>query len=192
MAVSTKHDSAVDVIDAILEDHRRIKELMSEVDAAPPDGRDEPFQRLVAMLAVHETAEEEVVHPLARKASGGDAIVEARLAEEAKGKEALARLEKTGPQRADFDELFEQLRDDVLAHAEHEETEEHPKLREATDAQRRRDLTRIFRAAESTAPTHGHAHAPESATGNMLVGPFVAIADRARDAIRKARDGGDD
>jgi hypothetical protein len=118
--------------------------------------------------------------------------VEARLAEEAKGKEALARLEKTGPQRADFDELFEQLRDDVLAHAEHEETEEHPKLREATDAQRRRDLTRIFRAAESTAPTHGHAHAPESATGNMLVGPFVAIADRARDAIRKARDGGDD
>ena len=44
----------------------------------------------------------------------------------------------------------------------------------------------MFRSAENTAPTHAHSMSPESATGNIAVGPFVAIADRARDAIRNA------
>ena len=41
--------------------------------------------------------------------------------------------------------------------------------------------------AEKMAPTHPHTHGPESAIGNMIVGPFVAVADRVRDAIRNAR-----
>jgi hypothetical protein len=38
--------------------------------------------------------------------------------------------------------------------------------------------------AEKFAPTHAHRMAPESAVGNLLVGPFVAMVDRVRDAIR--------
>lgn len=47
------------------------------------------------MLAVHETAEEEIVHPAARRAlPDGEAIVKARLQEENEAKKALAELER--------------------------------------------------------------------------------------------------
>ena len=36
------------------------------------------------------------------------------------------------------------------------------------------------------APTRPHEAAPESAVGNAVVGPFAALVDRARDAIRHA------
>ena len=41
------------------------------------------------------------------------------------------------------------------------------------------------RAGESLGPTHPHPRGPESAVGNILFGPFVAMVDRVRDAIRK-------
>ncbi len=39
-------------------------------------------------------------------------------------------------------------------------------------------------AAESLAPTHAHPHGPESAIANIVVGPFVAVAEKVQDAIR--------
>jgi hypothetical protein len=47
----------------------------------------------------------------------------------------------------------------------------------------------LFRAAQRMAPTRAHGHSPESATGNVVLGPFVAVADRTRDAIRKLMHG---
>ncbi len=38
--------------------------------------------------------------------------------------------------------------------------------------------------AEKMAPTHPHAHGPTSAVGNLVVGPFVAVADTVGDALR--------
>jgi hypothetical protein len=35
------------------------------------------------------------------------------------------------------------------------------------------------------APTHAHKMAPTSATGNVVLGPFVAMVDRVRDAIKE-------
>ena len=37
--------------------------------------------------------------------------------------------------------------------------------------------------AETVAPTHPHPHGPQTALGNLVFGPFVAIADRVRDKI---------
>jgi hemerythrin superfamily protein len=172
-----------DLIDAIQSDHQEIKSLMEQVDRATTD-RQDSFRRLVTKLATHETAEEEVAHPLARKSPDGDSIVQARLEEESSGKEALARLEKMGVDDPGFRSEFEKLRREVLAHAEHEEQEEHPRLRETVDTDRLQRAGEKFRKAERMAPTHAHAHSPESATGNVLVGTFVAVADRVRDAIR--------
>lgn len=43
------------------------------------------------MLAVHETAEEEVVHPAARRTlAGGNELVDDRLAEESEAKDMLS------------------------------------------------------------------------------------------------------
>jgi hypothetical protein len=41
--------------------------------------------------------------------------------------------------------------------------------------------------AEGMAPTRPHKAAPESAVGNLLVGPFVAMVDRVRDAFADAQ-----
>src|SRR2546421_149069 len=37
--------------------------------------------------------------------------------------------------------------------------------------------------AERVAPTHPHPHGPETALGNLMVGPFVAMVDKVRDKI---------
>ena len=174
-----------DVIAAVLADHATIKTMMNEVSVAGPDKEDR-FRRLVAKLAVHETAEEEVVHPMGRRLSGGDDVVEPRLEEESKGKAALAELERMGVDAPEFDAKFDEVRDEILRHAEQEEQEELPRLDREVDADRLAQAAKVFRAAEKIGPTHAHEHSPESAAGNVLVGSFVAVADRARDAMRRA------
>lgn len=176
-----------DLIAAVLADHAEIKELFSQVESASgSDARRETFERLVRKLAVHETAEEEVVHPLLQQAPGGEAVAEARVEEESRSKDLLSDLERRGVGDPEFDTGIAQLRTEVLAHAEREEGEEHPKLDEAIEPETLRQLARVFRTAESLAPTHPHPAGPDSALGNMIVGPFAAVADRARDAVRNA------
>ncbi len=185
---ATSPSQTADVIDAVRRDHAEIKDLFARVDAASGDGRKNAFQQLVVKLAVHETAEEEIVHPLLRKEPGGEDIVDRLLAQEDEGKKLLADLEKMGPDAPEFPAKFQTLRADVLQHAEQEEQLEHPRIQQAVDADRRRNLAKLFETAESVAPTHPHRNAPESATGNLVLGPFVAVVDRVRDAIRAARE----
>jgi hemerythrin superfamily protein len=165
--------------------HQEIRRLFGEVERAKGDQRAEAFRELVRLLSVHETAEEELVHPEVRKQQGGEPVVEARLGEEHRAKELLSTLDELGPEAEGFDTLLFQLRDDVLAHAEHEEREEFPLLRSAYDEKRLRAMADTVRAAEAVAPTRPHPGV-ESAAANVLLGAPVAIMDRARDAIRKA------
>ena len=48
-----------------------------------------------------------------------------------------------------FGVAFDAFRRDVLAHAEHEENEEHPRLAEFVDAARLEELGEMFRTEES-------------------------------------------
>jgi hemerythrin superfamily protein len=172
-----------DVIHLLERQHQEIRALFTELETATGDRRRDAFNDLVRLLAVHETAEEEVVHPAARDADGGDAIVEARLGEERSAKELLSNLVDLGPDAEGFDTLLLQLRDDVLAHAAHEEREEFPRLRAMCSAEQLRGMAVAVRAAEAVAPTRPHPGV-ESAKANLLLGPPVAIMDRARDLIR--------
>jgi hypothetical protein len=62
------------------------------------------FEDLVRLLAVHETAEEEAVHPTARrKLDHGEEAVENRLYEEDEAKRALAELYDLGVEHPEFD-----------------------------------------------------------------------------------------
>lgn len=174
-----------DVIQLLVRQHGELRELFDEVEVAKGAERTDAFHRLVRLLAVHETAEEEIVHPAARKGEGGDAIVDARVAEERRAKELLVTMDKIGPDAEGFDTLLVQLRDDVLAHAEHEEREEFPRLRAAYDDDRLRAMAKAVRAAETIAPTRPHPGV-ESPVANMLLGPPIALFDRTRDLIRSA------
>ncbi|HEV2779982.1 MAG TPA: hemerythrin domain-containing protein [Actinophytocola sp.] len=178
-------DGDRDVIELLIEQHGQIRALFAELEGAVGDRRRDAFRRLVRLLAVHETAEEEIVHPTVRGTEDGAAIVDARVAEEHRAKELLSTLDKIGPDADGFDTLLIQLRDDVLAHAAHEEREEFPRLREACAPDRLRLMALAVKAAESVAPTRPHPGI-ESATANLLLGPPMAIMDRARDMIRGA------
>jgi hemerythrin HHE cation binding domain-containing protein len=74
-------DAPGDVIDEVIKDHKEIKQQFGEVESATGDQRKEAFEALVRMLAVHETAEQEVVHPLTSTA-GADDVRQTRLGEE--------------------------------------------------------------------------------------------------------------
>jgi hemerythrin superfamily protein len=174
-----------DVIEEVLEDHEEIKALFARVESASGGQRLDAFNDLVRKLATHETAEQEIVHPLALQADG-KGVRDERVSEEKEAEIVLDELLKMGPDDRMFTSKFEALKRDVLAHAEREEAEEHPKIRATIAADRLRALAPAFRAAEATAPTRPHPRGPVSATGNMIVGPIVSIMDRARDAVRNA------
>ncbi|MGV9679269.1 hemerythrin domain-containing protein [Nocardia sp. NPDC003482] len=181
-------DSTADVVEFLLEQHNRIKQLFAETaDAATSEERERKFYELRRLLAVHETAEEEIVHPRARKViDHGSDIVDARLAEENKAKRALAELEKVDVNSPEFTVALAKLRDDVIDHAGHEESEEFQQLRAQLDHEDLERMRGIVEFAEKTAPTRPHPGV-ESPAANMLAGPFAAMLDRTRDLIAKPR-----
>ncbi|GII53405.1 hemerythrin [Planotetraspora thailandica] len=175
-----------DVIDLLIHQHVLIRELFDEVGRTRGRDRQEAFSRLVRLLAVHETAEEEIVHPYARrKLVGGDTIVDNRLQEEEEAKEMLSRLDDMDVTQPDFAEGLERLRAAVFAHAAAEERYEFSELRAATTEAERRAMAVGVKAAEAIAPTHPHP-GTETPAKNIMLGTPIAIMDRARDLIRKA------
>ncbi|RAO26192.1 hypothetical protein ONO86_06270 [Micromonospora noduli] len=175
-----------DVVDLLLAQHAQIEQLFLLVIGGTGDTRRDAFDDLVKLLAAHETAEEEVVHPLARTlpGGGGDAMVDDRLDEERQAKETLQTLIEGGMDADGFDTGIVLLRDAVLLHARHEERYEFPQLRQHVPVDRLRSLATAVRAAEASAPTRPHPSA-QSAKGNLAAGPVLAVIDRVRDAVRK-------
>ena len=69
-------DSAKDVVEFLKAQHEQIKSGFAQVAAAHGEQRSEAFDQLRRLLAVHETAEEEIVHPRAKsEIADGDKIV---------------------------------------------------------------------------------------------------------------------
>ncbi|TSD95384.1 hemerythrin domain-containing protein [Skermania sp. ID1734] len=175
-----------DVLDLLLDQHQQIKDLFGQVKSAAGTQKRDKFQELVRLLAMHETAEEEIVHPSAR-ANAGDQVVDERLHEEDEAKHVLAELYDMGVDAPGFDDKFAKLADAVVDHATHEEQDEFAKMRDQRSADELRRMAGIVRAAEAVAPTRPHPQGGESATANLLVGPPLAVFDRIKDAVRDMR-----
>ena len=174
-----------DVVDLVLTQHCEERSLFGHIQGATGQSKQGSFDRLVNLLAVHEPAEEMVIYPAVRSTGpDGERLADARTAEESEAKDALSDLEKTDIDSPDFDtklQAFEQL---VDSHARNEEQEIFPLLRESQSREQLAKMADALKAAERVAPTHPHPHGPESAVGNVVVGPFVAVVDRVRDALR--------
>lgn len=180
--------SSRDVVDLLLEQHDEIRSLFSALREAQEPAKEELFQDLVRLLAVHESAEEAVIHPVARrKLDDGEKVVEARLEEEDVAKKELADLYEMGVGHPDFDRRLQAFAAEVVEHATSEESEELLRLRGTLDADTLRRMAGAVRAAEAAAPTRPHRDAPESPIGNLLTGPPLALFDRIRDAVRDWR-----
>jgi hemerythrin superfamily protein len=175
-----------DVVELLIAQHDRIRSMFAAVESATGEARQERFEELRRLLAVHETAEELVTHPSVRTADGGNEVVDARLEEETEGKKMLADLDGMSVDEAGFDTGFAALKASVLAHAEAEEKLEFPLLRANHSRSRLEKMASAIRAVEAVAPTHPHPSVGSSATMNLMTGPLAAVLDRTRDAVKKA------
>ncbi|MFF7727029.1 hemerythrin domain-containing protein [Streptomyces sp. NPDC008001] len=174
-----------DVVAILLEQHARIQELFGDVKTARGEHKKQAFDELRALLAVHETGEEMVVRPVARN-TVGKGETDARNREEAEANRVLGELEKMDVASEGFDARLRELERAVLSHAEHEEREEFPALREGRDEAQLRHMGTMLRAAERIAPTHPHPGAAGNPVAQWSVGPLASLVDRAKDAIKEA------
>jgi hemerythrin-like domain-containing protein len=174
-----------DAVRILLEQHARIRDLFTDVKSAEGEHKQQAFDELRALLAVHETAEEMVLRP-ATSAAGGSAVADARNHEEAEANKVLAGLEKLDVSSVDFDAqlaVFQQAVDD---HAEAEENEEFSLILRECDEEQRQRMGKQLLAVEKIAPTHPHPSTAGSPIAQWAVGPVASIIDRTRDAISKA------
>ncbi|MER6186691.1 hemerythrin domain-containing protein [Streptomyces sp. NPDC001652] len=178
--------SDADVVALLMRQHGDIRNLFDKVERTTGDERRGAFRHLVQLLAVHETAEEEVIHPFTRTSvPDGARIVEDRLAEEREAKELLSRLDTMDTDDPKFLTELQTLRTDVMRHARAEERYEFNHIRRHADKALLTSMATVLKAAEVMAPTHPHP-GTESASKNLTLGPITALVDRTRDAVRRA------
>jgi hemerythrin superfamily protein len=187
---TTQDADDLDVVSLLTRQHGDIRNLFDEVEAGSGEERRDAFRRLVRMLAVHETAEEEIVHPFARRnLPGGEQVVEDRLAEERAAKETLAALDAIDTDDPTFMPRLMKLRTEVQEHARAEERYEFSHIRRSGDAKTLAAMANAINTAEAMAPTRPHPGV-ETAAANVALGPVAALMDRTKDAVRKAMGGG--
>jgi hemerythrin superfamily protein len=173
------------ILDALRRDHDQARRMFARLERATGEHRRDLFQQLVGELVRHEVAEEEILRPVS-KLDAGKAIANARMKEESQAEQLLKEMEKLDPGSAEFSAKLAKLRREVERHAEAEETKEFPRVARKESPERLRQMGRAYEAAKRAAPTRPHPSTPNTPAANMLAGPFAAVMDRARDAIRDA------
>ncbi|WP_213455990.1 hemerythrin domain-containing protein [Rhizomonospora bruguierae] len=147
----TDTDPEWDVVDLLVSQHARIEELFLLVGASAAEVRRDSFAELVRLITVHEAAEQQFVHPLART-GGGDAMVDDRLREEQRTNDMLGQLVEAGLGHPTFDTSLLLLREAVLGHCQNEERHEHPHLRDALPDEDLRELATVVETFQANAP----------------------------------------
>ena len=174
------------IIDHLTADHQQIKVLFSDVMFVRPEHRADVFCQLVTELVQHEVAEEMVVYPEVRAATGnGTDAITPRLREQAEAEQMLVQMEVLDPRTPEFTAALAELSTAVINHAEAEERQIFPMLRAAGQPDKLFELAARYEKAKHSAPTHPHPHAPDTPPANKILGPITALFDRARGAVRR-------
>lgn len=178
---------ATDLISKVLDDHELIRTRFALFDNAAPTQRGALFRQLLELLVQHEAVESILVHPTVRdNVPDGERIAGERLAEEQEAEERLAELDGMDPETEVFTAAFAQLRDEVLEHAEAEERETLPMLREHVEPDILERLGSRYDVLKAAAPTRPHPDTGQSAISNLFGGPVLGMVDRVRNAISGA------
>jgi hemerythrin superfamily protein len=178
----------MNAIELIKRDHDTVEGMFRQWDEGPPgpEASRELVQTIIRELSIHAAIEEQVLYPAMRTAlPDGDRLVQEALQEHKEAKEALADLDRKGPEDADFDSTVDSLIEDVRHHVEEEEGELLPKLESALPQERLEELGRKLETAKEGAPTRPHPHAPDEPPANIAAGMVAGVVDRTRDAVRE-------
>ena len=180
--------SGPDVVDILTSDHREMVELIGRIegagDAAARRDLADTVDTVIAEVMRHAVAEEMYVYPAVEKhVPNGSEDVEHDKGEHAEIVEVMKRLEDVDAAEPRFLDLVRELEGKLRHHAEDEESEQFPKLREHLPADDLVELGRKVEAAKEVAPTRPHPSAPHSELFHKTVGVGVGLVDRLRDRL---------
>jgi hypothetical protein len=187
-AVYHKGSRDLNLVEILLLQHEQQRMVLVELHGAAGERGAVSFQRLVSMLALHESVEEIVLYPVVR-ANFDDGRRLARLAidQERAIKVALADLEDGDLARGHHlstlasRNRIRELEEMVRVHHDLEERQIIAALPQLQDAPQLGGLATAFEVATHVAPTRGHRHAPTGPLANVLLGTPIAILDKLRD-----------
>ena len=143
-------ENAAGIVDVVQRDHREIEQMFAKVEGATGKSRQQAFNALAQKLKAHEAAEQEVVHPITDEVGATD-VADSVEKEESTASQLLASMEDMDTASDEFEAKFKELKSDVLAHARHEESEEHPRIMESESTEHMRELGEEFESAEERA-----------------------------------------
>jgi len=163
-----------DVIDLILDDHRRFEALLRELRDSSSD-RDAVRSAFATLHVAHALAEEKLVYPkLRRKGAVSEHEAEHGEEEHAEGNQALlAVLELAGTDTQAFDDAIEELATAINHHLTEEELTILNPAREEVGEQVRAELGEAFATAR-----------------NRLIEENCGTLTRVREIVAAARRGG--
>jgi hypothetical protein len=171
-------DGGPDVLELLTAQHARMNRLCGRAAGSAGDEARMAFGELAQLIAVHEIAEEQMIHPLVRRLRPDDHLADRLLDEESRISDALSDAVRAAA-HGHLDDTIGGLRDMVTAHSRREEQDEFPQLRRSVPVQERREMGRAVRAAEAAAAAEAGPRDP------ALAGPraVTQTADRVRDAL---------
>jgi hypothetical protein len=131
------HAISPDVVDVLRHEHERVRQLCADMRGA---GRDRQRLLLAALLhavRLHLLGELAVVHPAVRDtAADGDRIALASRTDDERLARSLIELGRLGVRHTAFDDSFAAVAGALSAHAERQERQEFPLLRNHVPVQR--------------------------------------------------------
>jgi hypothetical protein len=167
-----------DLLEVLTAHHTRTNRLFDSATRSTGDDARMAFGELALLIAVHEIAEEWIVHPLIRRLRPDGHLADRLVDEESRISDALSDTVRAAA-HGRVDDTIGGLRDMVTAHSRGEEHDEFPQLGRTVPVPERREMGRVVRAAEAAAAAEAGPRDPAWARPRTM----AQTADRVRDAL---------
>ncbi|GFG68560.1 hemerythrin domain-containing protein [Mycolicibacter senuensis] len=185
MADSEQDSATADVVDILTTDHNEMIDLLTEIEGTvDTDTQRDLADTVTAEVMRHSVAEEMFVYPVVEdKLPGGADDVKHDKEEHDELVQLMKKLEDVSASDPAFLDLAGQLKSLLRHHANDEESEQFPKLREHLSAKELVEMGEKVQTAKKVAPTRPHPQAPHSELFHKTLGAGVGMVDRIRDKL---------
>jgi hemerythrin-like domain-containing protein len=134
-AQASPNSSGTDVLDALIEDHKKIIRLFDEFQRIKNRADDETRQALVEVtcteLVIHAQIEEEYFYPALREAFEDTALIDEAGVEHAVARQLIGELESMHPHDESYDAKFTVLDAYVRHHIDEEQNKIFPAIKKS-------------------------------------------------------------
>lgn len=174
-----------DVVDILTQDHQEMLELIDQIErSVDATQRRDLADALIAEVVRHAVAEEMFVYPAMEKhVPGGTKEVEHDKEEHQEIVVLMKQIEGSDAAEPAFMEQIQELKAQLLHHADDEESDQFPELRSHIPHEELVRMGEKVQMAKKLAPTRPHPSAPHSELFHKTIGAGVGMIDRLRDKL---------